>query len=99
MLRSEDADHSVALVEVVEDEGVVWAVVKDRIPVVLVLNLHQEETRRRQLRTSVIFDLKHTHAEACNGLRLVHTLPLRRRFYLHWTLWYVHTERHRERYM
>ena len=62
MLRSEDADHSLALVEAVEDEGVVRAVIEDRVPIVLILDFHQEETRRRQLRTSAIFNLKHTRA-------------------------------------
>ena len=59
MLRIADTYHSVAAVEVVEHEGVVRAVVKDRVSVVLVLDLHQEETCGRQLRTSVVFNLKH----------------------------------------
>ena len=62
VLRIEDTYHSVAAVEVVEDEGVVRAVVKDRVSVVFVLDLHQEETRSRELRAPVVFNLKHTRA-------------------------------------
>ena len=62
VLRIADTYHSVAAVEVVEHEGVVRAVVKDRVSVVLVLDLHQEETRSRELRAPVVFNLKHTSA-------------------------------------
>ena len=62
VLRIKDTYHSVAAVEVVEDEGVVRAVVKDRVSVVFVLDLYQEETRSRELWAPVVFNLKHTSA-------------------------------------